>query len=305
MSEISITVVVCTWNRAELLDGCLAAMSRMQVSPSIDWKVLVVDNGSKDHTQGVVARHARKLPLTSVIERKQGLSNARNRAIDECDSDYILWTDDDVRVPESWVENYANAALEFGNPAVMGGSIVPDFGGHSPEWLRVGWRRVANAYAVREAPGHGVQISRSHQPFGANYATLTAVQKRFKYDPNLGRSGKAMLSGEEEAVIASILDHGLPGVWLGNVGVLHKIEPFRQRLSYLRSYFAGHGEVDRRYQLQASPEQQGNVPRWMIRALFTQYLTYLRKRHLGRGVDWIDSYVKFAFTLGEWRAWRE
>ncbi|MEM1143181.1 MAG: glycosyltransferase [Pseudomonadota bacterium] len=305
MSNLSITVVICTWNRADLLDGCLAEMANIKTGPSVDWSILVIDNGSGDHTQEVVQKHAAHLPLSSVIERKQGLSNARNRAIDECKSDYILWTDDDVRVPPAWVQNYADAAIEYARPAVMGGSIVPDFGDHSPNWLSDGWRRVANAYAVREAPGHGVPIHRSHQPFGANYATLTAVQKRFKYDPNLGRSGTAMLSGEEEAVIGAVLDEGLKGVWLDNVGVRHKIEPFRQRLSYLRSYFAGHGEVDRRVLLESSPEEKGKVPRWMLRALLSQYLTYLRKRHLERACDWLDSYAKFAFTLGEWRAWRD
>lgn len=289
-------------------------MLGLKVEAEVVWKILIVNNNSTDETESVVAGFVDRLPLRGVVESKQGLSNARNRAVDECDTDYILWTDDDVRVPENWVQNYVNAIHEYGRPAVLGGDITPDFGARPPAWLSQNWRLVANAYAVREAPGHGVAIESGHFPFGANYAIRSDMQHRYRYDPDLGRKGGAMLSGEEESVIAAILaEPGTTGVWLGNAEVIHKIEPFRQRLSYLRAYFAGHGEVDYRLRSRRGSDEtetphetleEPGMPLWIFRALASQYRSYLITRFLKRDASWLRAYARYAFTLGELRARR-
>ncbi|MFT4824498.1 MAG: glycosyltransferase involved in cell wall biosynthesis [Congregibacter sp.] len=301
----SITIAICTWNRSQLLRGCLEKMLGLEVAADVSWNIVVVNNNSTDATEAVVEEFVGRLPVRSVIERKQGLSNARNRAVDECDTDYILWTDDDVRVPRDWVQVYADAIREFSWPTVLGGDITPDFGSNSPAWLLDGWELVANAYAVRRSPGQGVVIEAGHFPFGANYATRIDGQRRHRYDPNLGRSGGSMLSGEEEAVIGALLNEPkASGIWLGSAEVIHRIEPFRQSLSYLRSYFAGHGEVEYRMtqRLSSQAADDARVPLWMFRALAQQYCSYLYARYIKRDKNWLRVYVRFAFTIGELKA---
>ena len=285
MSErepVSIEIAICTWNRCQLLDGCLATLCAMNVEATTKWSVLIVDNNSTDATAEVVAGYAERLPVRRIVEEKQGLSHARNRALEVCSADYVLWTDDDVRVPANWVDSYARAIVEHGYPAVLGGGIFPDFGADCPRWLQKGWEHVANAFAVRRSPGAGISIEKGYYPFGANFCIRRDVLKTGAFDPALGRVGAKMLSGEEEAVISEVLsDPNNFGVWLGDADVRHLIEPYRQKLQYLKAYFAGHGEV--LYRIEAASEVgPPRSPRRMLlsmyRAALRRYLQYLRSR---------------------------
>jgi glycosyltransferase involved in cell wall biosynthesis len=93
-----ITVAICTWNRAALLDQTLAEMRNLRVPKGVDWELLVVNNNCIDDTDEVIAKHADKLPLRGLVEPKPGHSNARNRAMREARGEDVVWTDDDVRV---------------------------------------------------------------------------------------------------------------------------------------------------------------------------------------------------------------
>ena len=81
--ELDITVAICTYNRAKLLDETLASMQCISY-PSEKWELLVIDNNSSDNTREVTESYAGKaLSPRWVFEEKQGLDKARNRAIKE------------------------------------------------------------------------------------------------------------------------------------------------------------------------------------------------------------------------------
>ena len=56
---MTITVIVATYNRARLLDDCLAHLARQRFDPGDE--VIVVDNGSTDDTPAIIDRHSRTL----------------------------------------------------------------------------------------------------------------------------------------------------------------------------------------------------------------------------------------------------
>jgi glycosyltransferase involved in cell wall biosynthesis len=105
-----IEIVICTWNRATLLAQTLERLRQLRPPAGAEWRLLVVNNNSRDHTADVLRSFADRLPLRSVFEPEPGLSNARNRAIVETTGDYLVWTDDDVLVAHDWLEAYVAAA---------------------------------------------------------------------------------------------------------------------------------------------------------------------------------------------------
>ena len=76
-----VTVAICTWNRARLLDQTLTGLHALRIPEGITWELLVVNNRSTDDTDAVISRHADTLRLRRLCEPKQGLSNARNCAV--------------------------------------------------------------------------------------------------------------------------------------------------------------------------------------------------------------------------------
>lgn len=98
-----VSVVVCTRDRGEGLRGCLARLRRLTY-PQLE--LVIVDNApSDDRTRAIVAEVAAQDPrFRYVLERKPGLSYARNRGLQESRGRYLAYTDDDVLVDPGWIE---------------------------------------------------------------------------------------------------------------------------------------------------------------------------------------------------------
>ena len=98
-----ISVVVCTFNRADLLETSLEALDE-QILESSEYEVIVVDNNSTDNTLNVVEELCNRLTsLRYCFEPNQGLSHARNRGWREAMGEYVAYIDDDCKVPGQWL----------------------------------------------------------------------------------------------------------------------------------------------------------------------------------------------------------
>src|ERR1700738_3055719 len=94
----SVSVAICTWNRARLLGQTLESFVRLRIPEGVSWELLVVNNNCTDDTDAVIERHAGSLPIRRLYEPTPGKSYAHNLAIAEAQGDLVLWTDDDVIV---------------------------------------------------------------------------------------------------------------------------------------------------------------------------------------------------------------
>jgi len=77
-----ISVAICTYNRAELLDQTLDRLRRPEAPNGVGRELLMVDNNCSDPAQEVIGRYRAELPLHALRETRQGLSHARNCAIE-------------------------------------------------------------------------------------------------------------------------------------------------------------------------------------------------------------------------------
>ena len=104
MSEPTVSVVVPTYQRADLLDRCLTALAASDMS---DFEVLAVDDGSTDATGDVLQRHVDRLPLTPLVQaRNAGPAAARNRGIRAARGRLVLFLDDDVVAPPTLLRSH-------------------------------------------------------------------------------------------------------------------------------------------------------------------------------------------------------
>jgi O-antigen biosynthesis protein len=97
-----VSVIVCTRDRADMLERCLDALRSVEHD---DFEIVVVDNApSSDATECLVAGLAGADPrLRYVREDRPGLSCARNRGVAAARAELVAFTDDDVRVDPLWV----------------------------------------------------------------------------------------------------------------------------------------------------------------------------------------------------------
>src|SRR5262245_33946311 len=192
-----VTVAICTWNRAELLGQTLEQMCALRIPAGVEWELLVIDNNCTDDTPQVVARFVDRLPVTRVVETRQGQSNARNRAMDVARGDLLVWTDDDVLVDVEWLAAYVAAAGRWPDADYFGGLITPWFEAEPPNWFRGNLPVLEGIMVTRDLGPREYRLKPGETPYGANMAFRRRAFQTRRFDSNLGLVGDNHLRFDE------------------------------------------------------------------------------------------------------------
>ncbi len=115
----TVSVVICTRDRPDLLAQCLRSLQNLSQHPQ---EIIVVDNApSTDKTRQLVSQMPN---IRYVLEPRPGLSVARNTGIHHSTGDIIAFTDDDVTVDPDWITRLQQS---FQNSKVMAatGLVLP------------------------------------------------------------------------------------------------------------------------------------------------------------------------------------
>lgn len=86
----TITAIITTYNRASILSRAIESV--LVQSRPVD-ELIVVDDGSVDHTKEVVTRYGP--PVRYIRQKNAGLSAARNTGVREARSEWVAFLDDD------------------------------------------------------------------------------------------------------------------------------------------------------------------------------------------------------------------
>ncbi|MFO7894460.1 MAG: glycosyltransferase family A protein [Longimicrobiales bacterium] len=108
MSERLVSIIIPTRDRAEILEGAIR-VALCQTYPAVE--VIVVDDGSTDHTPDVLARLAADGVRSLRHPASVGAAAARNAGAQRAGGEYLLFEDDDCRGEPHRVETLA-VALE-------------------------------------------------------------------------------------------------------------------------------------------------------------------------------------------------
>ncbi len=121
-----VSVVMATYNRLALLPRVLEQLARQTLPPS-DYEVVVVDDGSKEPAAGPLAELARTLPYALRVETQKnaGAAAARHRGVLAARGDVVIITDDDMQVPEDFIQRHLEQHPP-GSRHVVLGRIDPD-----------------------------------------------------------------------------------------------------------------------------------------------------------------------------------
>jgi GT2 family glycosyltransferase len=127
--QFSVSVVICTRDRAADLQKCLASLKMLKTRPK---EILVVDNASRTNETLEVTKKFSDVKY--IYEARPGLSIARNTGVQQCTGDIVLFTDDDVEVHPHWLNSLL---ANFTDPEVMvvTGPVIPTTLSTEAEWI--------------------------------------------------------------------------------------------------------------------------------------------------------------------------
>jgi glycosyltransferase involved in cell wall biosynthesis len=119
-----ITIQLCTYNRAALLERVLDACFEQTV-PASEYEVVLVNDGSSDATPEVIERAAARATCTFVVINQQnaGLAKGRNAGIARASGERIIFIDDDVLPLPNFVTEHLRSHEAHPAAIVRGGAI--------------------------------------------------------------------------------------------------------------------------------------------------------------------------------------
>lgn len=307
MTTPLVTVAICTRDRARLLDRTLTSLTALRWPDDTPWALVVVDNGSTDDTAAVCASYAARLPLRTVVESRPGLSNARNRALDEAAGDYLVFTDDDVQVEPGWLEAFAGAARRWPGAAAFGGPIAPDFPVPPDPDLVAAFPALGTGFCgldhdIAEGP-----LPSTQPIWGANMGYRRSAVAGLRFDPTLGRTPDSQRGGEEERFLREVRARGGDVIWCPDMRLAHYVDPSRMTVAYLAAFYAGQGEQFVRVHGAPPPVTPTllGAPRWFVRFTLEAYGRYLIARLTSTRVDALRKLRVYSELRGMLRACRE
>ena len=122
-SGLWVSVVIATYNRADLLKRLLEQLDDQTIAAS-HYEVIAVDDGSKEDTRAKLA--GLKTGYSLRIERQQnaGAAVARQRGVDLASGTIIVVVDDDMQVKPTFLEKHLAKHLD--DKTVVLGRLRPD-----------------------------------------------------------------------------------------------------------------------------------------------------------------------------------
>lgn len=240
------TLVIPTYNRSASLLRALESVACQSLDPAL-WCCLVVDNASTDDTEAVVARFAAEHPtvrLRYVREEQQGVSYARNRALQEASTELICSIDDDERINPEFVEAYLRFFDTHPEAVVAGGRIIAEYEGSRPAWMsRWPEQLIANPIDLGDT---AQPFPKGSLPGGGNMGFRRSTALRFGFATSLGRTGKSLIGGEENDFFLRLREAGYPLWYLPEAVIWHIIPPEKQQIDYLERLAYHNGISQRR-----------------------------------------------------------
>jgi len=170
-----VSVIVCSYNGGKTLDRCLESLKHLSYP---DYEVILVDDGSKDNTPEIAAKHPW---IVSIRQENKGLSVARNVGGTAAQGEIIAYTDSDCMADPDWLYFLVGTLLSGEYAGVGGPNISPP----AENWIQ------ACVAAAPGGPSHVLltDVVAEHIP-GCNMAFYKwAFEKVGGFDPEYRKAG--------------------------------------------------------------------------------------------------------------------
>ncbi len=249
LRSVDLTVLFATRNGERVVARTLEGYCHIE-PPPVNWKLVVVDNGSADLTVALVESFKGRLPLELLHQPIAGKNRALNLGLSAIEGSMVVLTDDDA-IPspgflKAWVK-YLDSMPEF---ELFGGSIEPLFETPAPAWLVNDQFYFDMLFVARNLPEGQIE---PESIFGPNMAVRTSVFKRgFQFNENIGPNGSDANypMGSETEFCCRLVQSGAVCWFAKEPLVHHIIHAHQTRMKYWikRAYRHGRGFAQQKWE---------------------------------------------------------
>jgi len=226
-----LSIIICTYNRVSFLKLCLNSILN-QIKKDHNIEIIVIDNNSTDETK----KYVEGLDIKYIkyhIEKKQGLSFARNRGIEVALGRYLAFVDDDAIINSNWLDSLLDELKKDLKNHIYGGPIYPKFEIECPKWID-------QKYFIRKFKSKDGYLDQLTAQDGFSGGNMCISKETFThvghFNTNLGMKGDKMGLGEESELFFRILNK-IKNIRLYNIenmSITHFEAKFKLKRRYLK-----------------------------------------------------------------------
>jgi len=228
MRKRSISVIVCTYNRAENLREALNNLICQETEGKFFFEIFVVDDGSTDETRHVVeevARHS-QVPVIYAKAEGKGYAHALNKGITASHSEWLAFFDDDERTDPGWLKELYHTAIQM-DAELAGGPVELDISEEELSSMGLRLRALRGEYP----PSCGISRRSKSPPLPSGGNRLI---KRMVFD-SIGLFDEKMITGGcDRDLVLRARDAGFNNVWVPNAIVRHLVPSYRLKVDHIK-----------------------------------------------------------------------
>lgn len=245
MGDKTLTILICTHNRADLLQRVLGSIQQAQGPDGWRVAIFVMANACTDRTHALLEDEAsagqhdpNRIPVEWLAEPTPGKSYALNSAIPHVKtSAMVAFVDDDHRVAPDFLVSIARAADRNPEFNLFCGKILPEWDGSEPKWVHD-----EGPYKIRPSPvpkSDGGPTQREltdadNTPGGGNLMIRGAVfDSAGPFPTELGPHGHDLGGGEDSAFIHKAMNNGNRLLYVPDIVQYHYVDPERLKFRYV------------------------------------------------------------------------
>ncbi|HYW34287.1 MAG TPA: glycosyltransferase [Balneolaceae bacterium] len=294
-----ISVIICTYNRAEYLQDTLKSL--LQTDTAVDqFEVLIIDNNSTDETPDVIQSAIADFPkiqIKHIKESKQGLSHARNRGIRESSAPILLFLDDDITVHLDFLATWVSFFRQYPQASGGGGKIHVQFDDPRPTWMSyfllplLGYHDLGNS--IKKYPSN-------KYPFGGNMAFRREIFEKYgTFNTQLGRIGSGKMASEEKEFYRRLSDN--EGIYyVPNAFIHHRVNKQRLTKTFIKKQALGLGKSIALQMQQASAMEKG---RQISSEIIKIFATFFLSMGYAIGLQFPKAVMLFKFRGWIWQGY--
>jgi len=248
---VDLSVIICTYNpKKDYLLRVLTALQK-QGLPLDSWELVVVDNNSEEEVEKVVDLSWH--PKGRVVrEGTPGLAHARIRGVNETTGEVIVFVDDDNILSPNYLSEALHILKRHKHIGSIGGKAIPEYELAPPDWfpelnISLGCRDLGNEVAYTsfyKEKSHNKEVEIDEYPSCAPIGTGMVIRREAflayiedvqndRTRKALGRTGKSLLSGEDNDIVLTLLKKGWDVGYFPTLYLEHIIPSSRLDAGYL------------------------------------------------------------------------
>ena len=237
-----ISAIISTYNRERYLPKLFESISKQNY---LNFEIIIIDNNSPGNTKELTDNFLKNnstLNIRYFLEKKQGLSFARNRGIQEAKGDIITFLDDDAYISENYFERISYYFKQYLDVMAIGSKILLDYESTVPNWEN----RFLNSLLGYFNLGNNIKYFKNNKyPRGSNMSFRKDTFNTIGiFNTKLGRIKSDLGGGEEKDLFMRMYKNNLQVLYVPDAIVYHFVPEERTKSNFIKKQAIGVGKSE-------------------------------------------------------------